>query len=156
VPLVYPCVGSGQGGWRKRACFLRLWEDRAAPVTVMHQGHPGLAFMKAVAVTSQHSLESTTSPMQRAGQLLGGDPELKASFGASLCAASPSAKTLCPESQIFGQAAGNVGWLYFSCYHHSMQSASGRQTSCHMPFFTPSDYEGRHIASFMPVSSFTR
>lgn len=78
-----------QGGWRKRAYFLRLWEGRAAPVTVIHEGHPGLAFMTAVAVTSQHSLESTASPIRRAKQLLGGDSEPKASFGASLRPASP-------------------------------------------------------------------
>ncbi|KFO71236.1 Tetratricopeptide repeat protein 18, partial [Cuculus canorus] len=34
VLLTQQCVGSGQGGWRKQECFLRLWEGRATPATV--------------------------------------------------------------------------------------------------------------------------
>lgn len=40
--------------------------------------------MEAVTVSSQHSSQSSASPIQRANQLLGSDPEAKASIGASL------------------------------------------------------------------------
>lgn len=77
VPPTQRCAGSGQGGWRRRVLSEALGGQRC-PAALLRWGHPGLAFMKAVAVTSPPRLESAASPAQGANQLLHADPEPKA------------------------------------------------------------------------------
>lgn len=54
------CVGRGQGNWRKSAYLVRLWRGRAATEAAVRLTRSARSSsLKAAAVTSQHSSEST-------------------------------------------------------------------------------------------------